>query len=237
MRVMPRFWLLPIIVLAILATTSASTALASVTFDVMFDVTTNAIVHNPQDALGPGDEITLDIRIRSTGERIRGIGAAVYGYDSSVVNFVSGSVVEEFFFEECSVETGCSRSLVNSLSALSEGLLAGVGTYVQFLSANSTRGRIGTGELDPGLDGIVGGGDAQFRLHFRVVGVGAVFFRVGTGGGPTLGNGIFLEGGVIEHANTFVSIIPEPAVGWLVGIGLAGLAMIRTDRTGSRQAR
>lgn len=195
---------------------------------VIFDVAVSGTVVNPYDPI-PGDEITLDIRIRSTGTPVLGVGAAVYGYDSGLLEFVSGNAVGSFLHDVCIPATGCFDGLDNQdVGALSEGSYAGVGDFVQFATAVSTVARTGTGIQDQGLDGVVGGGDAQFRVTFRVIAPGGpVSFLVGTSTNPTLGNVIVLPGLVFEQSVTQVWLIPEPNTVWLVGVGLAALSGLR----------
>lgn len=109
----------------------------------------------------------------------------------------------------------------------------GVGNDVPLVRAIATTGRSGNGARDPGLDGVVNGGDAQFRIVFRIGSAGgATTITIGTNANPTLGNVVVLAGGATELAqNAFVTrfgdglvLTPEPGTALLVGLGLTILA-------------
>ena len=80
----------------------------------------------------------------------------------------------------------------------------------------------------PGLDGVIDGGDAQFRLVFRAAAPGVTTIEIGTNtADPILGNAVIGDGGVASNAANAVvtvSVIPEPGTALLMGLGLAGLA-------------
>lgn len=213
----------------------ASTASAT----VLFVATAGSASGNPLDALAPGDLITIDIRIASTGSpAVAGIGAAIFGYDSGVVEFVSGSAVASVLHDQCLPGIGCFNGLDNQVAGTLSERQVTTGTfpepYVQIFNGVSTTARAGTGLQDPGLDGVVGAGDAQFRATFRI-GNGTTSFSIGTNSvDPILGNAVVVAGGAIEdavNASIQVSVIPEPGGALLLGLGLAGMA------TGRRQSR
>lgn len=89
--------------------------------------------------------------------------------------------------------------------------------------------------LDPGLDGIVGGGDAQFRLTFVATGAGSasITFGVGYNGDATVGPG----GALLPNTNAIVNVTVLPAIfvmprGMLVALGvlLRAIAVGRSRR-------
>lgn len=215
-----------------LIATSASIAMlfsaATANALVVFTVTTTS----PPGAQLFGDEITFNIRISSTGSpAVRSVGAAVFGYDSNMFDFVSGQAVGSFLHETCLPAVGCFQGLDNSAGgALIERYDALVGPFVQLATASSTSPTIGTGALDPGLDGVVGGGDAQFRVTFRLVSPGSTTFTIGTWAShPTLGFAIIAaDGTAFDAANASTSFwVPEPGTALLLGLGLAGLSAAR----------
>ena len=67
--------------------------------------------------------------------------------------------------------------------------------------------------LDPGLDGVLGGGDAQIRVTFRVTGFGVGQLRIGT---DYYGDGAVFAGGVLPSSaafSSFLRIDHAPALG------------------------
>ncbi|MBY0399518.1 hypothetical protein K2X89_04435 [Myxococcota bacterium] len=179
-----------------------------------------------------------------TGVTIYGVGAGIQGWDNSVLIFQSAELNAGPYF--CATSS-CRFELYNSLSLSSSAdpgtgnffagpsdvqNIAGVGTYLPLVSAISTRGQAGNGARDPGLDGLVDGGDAQFRLKFMIGAPGTTTVTIGTSTNPTLGNVVALAGGASEQAqNAFIVklgdslvLIPEPDIGLLLGFGLTVLA-------------
>lgn len=184
--------------------------------------------------VNPGEEFTIDIRLANpTLQNVAGVGGAVQGYDTNVVQFVTGSIGEtSSFFCTNTLATACSNGLGNAIDAfspLTEATVAGVGAYVQIVNAVTVTPRNGAGTKDPGIDGVIGGGDAEFRVTFRALNVpGAqTTLNIGTTTNATLGNVIVLAGGVTEQATNAivtVTVVPEPGTALLMGLGLAGLA-------------
>lgn len=227
--------LLPLLVsLSLLSTASSASALT-------FVVTATTETGNPLMALNFFEEITINIRMSNpTGAAIYGIGAGVQGWNAAFLELVSAEMNTGPYF--CTT-TACTAGLSNSLPFATDpgtgnytaGLndvqsVPGVGNYLPLVQAISTTGRAGSGARDPGLDGIVNGGDAQFRLVFRTLGVGTTTIMIGTNPNPSLGNVVVLAGGTTEQAiNAFVSfaVVPEPGTALLLGLGLTGLAATR----------
>ncbi|MEZ4334628.1 MAG: PEP-CTERM sorting domain-containing protein [Myxococcota bacterium] len=205
---------------------AASTASALVTF-----TTTQS-----DYSVAPGEQITIDIRVANPGGgNVFGVGAAAFGWDNGVVNYVSGnSVAGNVLASQCfgAPVNVCIGGMNNSASgARAEGAVTPVsGRNVQILNAVDVSAHTGeASDQAPGLDGVIGGGDAQFRLVFQAVAPGVTTIEIGTN--PTdaiLGNAVIGDGGSVSSAaNAFVSItvVPEPGTALLMGLGLAGLAV------------
>ena len=169
------------------------------------------------------------------GELIYGAGISAYGYNESVVDFTTGQTVPSIFHDVAIPAVGAFNGLFNSLSnPLTESSIGANGNRVLLFNGVGLRG-VGYNALDPGLDGIVGGGDAQIRITFTATGPGASTILIGTG---YAGDGIVGPGGILLQSNTlrlevvpgFAPAwcpIPEPSAAVLAGFGLAALAARR----------
>ena len=195
---------------------AASTAGALTTFDV---------TPSGPHTLAPGDEITFSIRL-SNGVGVFGLGASAWDYDESVIDYVDGSGegVPSINHGVCIPATGCFSGLSNVLvNPLVETEIGTNGNRVLFFNGVGLT-PTDSNPQDPGLDGVVGGNDAQARLTFRAVAPGTAFINFGTGYD---GDGEVLEGGLLDTTqNTRIEImvIPEPGTALLMGLGLVGLA-------------
>ncbi len=133
--------------------------------------------------LSPGDLFTIGVRISSDGESIKGLSASAYGYDESVVDYVSGSgqAVASIFNVVYIPGVGSFGGLGNLAPIpLVESSIGANPNRVQFFAGASTSAV--TEQIDdPGLDGIGGGGDAQFRMTFVALGTGSTQIVFGTG--------------------------------------------------------
>lgn len=189
-----------------------------------------------------GELVTIGLRIGSErDERVYGIGASIYGYDESIADFESGGVVGSIFHGLALPAIGAFDGLHNLvLPELEESELGDAGPRVAFLDAFDLRPHSANAN-DPGLDGVVGGGDAQLRVRFRILGSGQTILSIGT---RYAGDAVVYQAGTTGHAATLQIllrsngapvVVPEPGEALLLALGLAGLACVRDQRS-SRSA-
>jgi hypothetical protein len=176
---------------------AAAAASAATTFSIV-DVQTSQ--GNPLSALAVGETVTFGIRL-SNSISVFGLGASAYGYDESVIDFSTGATVPSInhavAIPAVGAFSGLGNTLTNPLVETSNGssgnrvlIFNGVG-----LSATNTNA------LDPGLNGVVAGNDAQMRLTFVAMGPGTTQISIGTGYN---GDGEVLAGGVTDQTSVTV---------------------------------
>ena len=179
----------------------------------------------------PGDTLTLGLRIEGDpGEDVYGAGISVYGFDNFVVAFREARSVPSIFHAFALPAVGAFDGLENIVPTPLSESSGTFGRRVQLFVGNSVVPR-NYNPLDPGLDGIVGGGDAQIRITFIATGAGVATLSIGAG---YPGDGIFGPGAALLPSNTIrvevipgyapICAIPEPGVAVLAGLGLAVLA-------------
>ena len=177
----------------------------------------------PLNSLNVGDTVTIGIRL-SNSLGVFGLGASAYGYNESVIDFTSGSAVASINHAVAIPAVGAFSGLTNVVGgALIESSIGASGNRVQIINGVGLAAT-NTNVLDPGLDGIIGGNDAQVRITFTATGVGVTNIIIGTGYN---GDAEVLAGGLTNQNdnNTLViTVIPEPGTALLMGLGLAGLA-------------
>ncbi len=223
-----RLRLLVLLVASVLAF-CASTASA-----VSFEVTElGGCVPDPISGSCLGQEVTVGLRIGSEpGENVAAIGASVYGYDESVADFVRGSAVRSIFHAFADPAVGALDGLPNLVGpSLTESEIGARGRRVLIIMASDFVGHR-ENPLDPGLNGVVGGGDAQIRVTFRILGVGQTVLTIDTryngdavvysDRSPNLGHSNTVQ--IVLRSDGLPYVVPEPGTGLLIGLGLAGLA-------------
>lgn len=222
-------------VLASVAMMFVASAASALTFNATATVDTGHALN----ALQTGDVVTINIRMANPAAvAIFGVGAGVQGWDNNVAHFERADLnLGKYFCPTAACTTGLDNGVVYPNSDPDTGNpqvtpadvqnIAGVGNYFPIVQAISTTGRAGNGARDPGLDGVVNGGDAQFRIVFRAGAPGTTTIDIGTNANPTLGNVVVLTGGATEQAVNAaftLTVVPEPGTALLMGLGLAGLA-------------
>ena len=202
---------------------------------VVFTATTTVTGGHPLNAVQVGDTITINVRMSNpTAVAIFGVGSGVEGWNNSITSFVSGEMNVGPYF--CATAGAfCTLGLNNGLSFPSDVNtgnflaapgdvqdVAGVGKYLPIVQAIAVTGRAGNGVKDPGLDGVVNGGDSQFRLVFNASALGDTTITIGTDANPTIGNVVVLAGGnTVQATNAVLPIhVPEPG---MAGAGLAAI--------------
>ena len=215
---------------AMLVATSAS----ALNFDV---ISASSASGNALNALVPGDVVTINIRMSNPAAvAIFGVGGGAQGWDQSIAALTSGEVgLGKYFCTNVACTLGLDNAVVFPNSDENTGnflvvpsdrqTVAGVGNYIPMVQSVSTTGRAGTGARDPGIDGVVDGGDAQFRFVFTAIANGDTSITIGTNDNPTLGNVIVLAGGAsVLGTNAVLNItVPEPGA---VAAGLAALGSV-----------
>lgn len=172
-------------------------------------------------ALAVGDRVTIGVRIRDLASA-SWLYFWIHEYDESVVDFESGESVHEIGARSCSLDFGCRDGLMGSTYLFestqnSESIVANL--------YESTMWLVSSNPLEPGLDGIVGGNDAQIRVTFIATGIGSTALQIDAG---IMGPEGYLVGtgspSPPVNAEIALNVVPEPSPAFLTLAGLAGLA-------------
>lgn len=204
---------------------------------IVFNATTTVTGGRPLNGVQIGDTVTVNVRMSNpTAVAIFGVGAGIEGWNQSFLSFTSGEVnLGKYFCTNVACTLGLDNAVVFPNSDENTGnwlvvpsdrqTIAGVGNYIPMVQSVATTGRAGTGARDPGLDGVVDGGDAQFRFVFTAVANGATSITIGNNANPTLGNVVVLAGGTsVLGTNAVLNItVPEPGA---IAAGLAALGSV-----------
>ena len=156
-------------------------------------------------AMAPGDTITIDVRVVADADEVYGVGASVYGYDEAVIDYVDGSgqAVAGIFYGAVFPGIGVFSGLGNLITnPLVETAIGAGGKRVWLFVGPSLEMRTAQ-PMDPGLDGVIGGGDAQFRFTFEAVAPGAARIVIGTG---YQGDGVALLSGPVQAAGATIDV-------------------------------
>ncbi|MEM9176662.1 MAG: PEP-CTERM sorting domain-containing protein [Myxococcota bacterium] len=170
----------------------------------------NVSVSSPQLGYFPGDLVTIDIYIETTGPEAQALGLRAADYDPSILTSGTATIVPSSIFDfSPSIPFG---GLNNSASGVEEA----PGGPRPGWSINLFQGVSGTPAA--------GSGPEHFQITFIMGGVGVTTINVGAlsayadayGGGDNVVN------------NTSITIftapgIPEPGTALLLGLGLMGL--------------
>ncbi len=183
--------------------------------------------------LAPGTTLTLGFRIEGdTDEGLYGLGASIFGYEESVIDFQSGEAVTSIFHGVAIPAIGAFEGLDNQVGGrpLQESSIGSNGNRVLIFNGVGLRPR-SYNPLDPGLDGIIGGGGAQIRVTLVMTGFGVTSLLIGTG---YEGDGAVYPGGSLDQSiilqlpiggmdGPSSCPVPEPGTALLIGLGLASL--------------
>lgn len=222
-----RFSFVVSIATVLLLAVAAPDARALSRFDV---VSTTTSLGHTLDALVVGETVTIGIRI-SQGTYVYGLAASVWNYDESVIDFVNGQAVPGINYAHCFPELPspydpCFPPFLsnNRQGELVESNFGGHGNRVSIFDSVGLS-PTNSNPLDPGLDGVAGGGDAQFRVTFVATGLGSTTLVIGFGypGDAEINP----EFDASARTPLPITVVPEPGTALLLGLGLLGLAASR----------
>jgi len=217
----------------------AMPARATVTF-VVTELSGCSATPSRWDCLGAfpqiGQPITIGMRVTSDpNENVYGIGASIYGYAEAGMSFVDGSAVTSLFHVIAIPGLGAYDGIPNLVGSapLRETSIGSNPRRVLLVNAVDLAPH-SENPLDPGLDGVIGGGGDQIRVRLQAVGLGGGNISIGT---EYNGDGVvYSQGRVVRSTSAIISLtangialtqLPEPGTALLLGLGLAGLASLR----------
>ena len=183
---------------------------------------------------------TVTVGLRASNEAllpIQTLSISARG-NSTVGLFTGGSRVGQVLSAACIPGTGCLSGINASL--FDDGVIDQVffpDVHLQIFDGlnSNLAGSIvpGDGLDDPGLDGVLGGGDAQFLMNFIISDPGVEFMDIDVA--YQIEGGAFVETTlwtVMFHSDAFATItaVPEPSVAAMLGGGLIGLGLGRSRK-------
>ena len=183
-----------------------------------------------------GGTVTIGARVAAPGsEPVLGTGASYYGWNPNVLSYVAGTTVDSLFHSACvpgspgvgGVDNLALDPLVPTTTGVG-GPSPGAPNIRVLIALSITPQTALVG--DSGLDGVCGGGDAQFRLTFSGVAAGTTTLTIGTGDDE---DGIIVVPGDVEQAtNATVTVtVPEPGLLASMMSGLLGFGALGRVRT------
>ena len=195
-------------------------------------------------SMSVGKTITIDIRVLADSDQVFALGASAYGYDESVLDYVeaSGEAVASIFHAAALPSIGVFAGLENALpGSLVESAIGSSENRVWLFTGTALASTAAQPD-DPGLDGVIGNGDAQIRFTFEATGPGTTQIVIGTG---YEGDGVVLASGeqvqamgevidVTVSSGTAVPSLPAIALYSLLPILLVGAGMLALRRNGNR---
>lgn len=193
-------------------------------------------------AMAVGETITVDVRVVADADPVFGLGVSAYGYDEAVVDYLDGSgeAVASIFH---AVAIPPATAIAGLDNAIDNPLLeSAIGANAQrvWIFTGTTLSPASAQALDPGLDGVVGGGDAQFRVTFHAVAPGATQIVFGTGyesDAVVLADGVETQAvsGIVAVTVLGTTAVPSLQVILLYGLLpalLVGTALVAMRRRG-----
>ena len=206
----------------------------AVTLEVTDLSTDLGIVSGEQIYVPVGGTVTIgSIVTAPPTERVWGLGISYYGYDETLLSAGTMTANPHVFGSVCLAphELGGIQHLSSPLAAspaffgphegrervrvLSGALLTFGQEGARYSLANSA-----------GIDGVCGGGDADFRVSFDALAQGTTTITVGTG--DDFGGIVWLpDGSTVQASNATVRVtVPEPgiAMGLLIGSSMLVLS-------------
>ena len=213
-----------------------TTALPShaVTLEVTDLATDGGIVSGDQLFVPPGGTVTIGSRVVSDPTPVVGLGLSYYGYDETLITATNVVRQTNLFGPLCLEGIGEISGLSvlpgvpggGVVSPAHFGPLEGrerVRVYGGFTFSPATYSAANSA----GIDGVCGGGDADFRVTFDALAEGTTSITIGTGDDKG-GIVILQDGTTIQATNATVQVtVPEPAFASGVLLGTAILGFLR----------